>query len=128
MAKKKQPDGNVVARNRKARHNYFIEENIEAGLILVGTEVKSLRSGRASIEEAYAAEQDGELFLINAYIPEYQAGRQERGGQTGATFDHDGQQVAKDRPPAKIVRTNPAVFFFAEIDDAAIGLDGRPVR
>ena len=72
MAKKKQPDGNIVARNRKARHNYFIEDNIEAGLVLVGTEVKSLRSGRASIEESYAAEQDGELFLVNAYIPKYQ--------------------------------------------------------
>jgi SsrA-binding protein len=78
MAKKKQPDGNIVARNRKARHNYFIEDNIEAGLVLVGTEVKSLRSGRASIEESYAAEQDGELFLVNAYIPKYQAGRQEQ--------------------------------------------------
>ncbi len=75
MAKKKKEDAsNVVARNRKARHNYFIEDNLEAGIVLTGTEVKSLRSGRSSIEEAYAADQEGELFLVNAYIPEYEAG------------------------------------------------------
>ena len=75
MAKKKKEDAsNVVARNRKARHNYFIEDNLEAGIVLTGTEVKSLRSGRSSIEESYAADQEGELFLVNAYIPEYAAG------------------------------------------------------
>ncbi|MBO31560.1 MAG: SsrA-binding protein [Rhodospirillaceae bacterium] len=75
--KKKSPD-NMAARNRKARHNYFIEENLEAGIMLQGTEIKSLRQGRASIEEAYAAESGGELFLINAYIPEYQAGSRDQ--------------------------------------------------
>ena len=75
MARKnKQNASNVAARNRKARYNYFIEEILEAGIILTGTEVKSLRSGRSSIEESYAADQDGELFLVNAYIPEYEAG------------------------------------------------------
>ena len=74
MAKKKKSDVNFAARNRKARHNFFIEENIEAGIMLQGTEIKSIRNGRASIEEAYASEEDGELFLVNAYIPEYQAG------------------------------------------------------
>jgi len=75
MAKKKKEDAsNVVARNRKARHNYFIEDNLEAGIVLTGTEVKSLRSGRSSIEESYAADQEGELYLVNAYIPEYEAG------------------------------------------------------
>lgn len=62
-----------VAQNRKARHNYFIEENLEAGLMLMGSEVKSLRRGRASIVEAYAAEQNGELYLLNAQIPIYEA-------------------------------------------------------
>ena len=71
MAKKTDPDGNIVARNRRARHDYFIEETLEAGLVLLGTEVKSLRGGRASIEESYAAEKDGEIFLLNTYIPEY---------------------------------------------------------
>ena len=50
MAKKSTPAGHVVARNRRARHDYFIEETLEAGLVLLGTEVKSLRGGRASIE------------------------------------------------------------------------------
>jgi SsrA-binding protein len=64
----------VAAENRKARHNYFIDETLEAGLMLVGTEVKSLREGRADIGESYASEQGGEIFLLNAYIPEYAAG------------------------------------------------------
>ncbi len=62
-----------VAQNRKARHDYFIEDTLEAGLMLLGSEVKSLRGGRASIAEAFAAEKNGELFLINANIPEYAA-------------------------------------------------------
>lgn len=61
----------AVAENRKARRNYEIEETFEAGLVLCGTEVKSLRSGKANIAESYATDEDGELFLINAYIPEY---------------------------------------------------------
>ena len=71
MAKKGRPPGRTVAINRKARRNYFIEETIEAGLVLTGTEVKSLRAGQGSIAEAYASEQDGELYLVNATIPEY---------------------------------------------------------
>ncbi len=78
MAQNKDTDenGRTVAQNRRARFDYFIDETLEAGLVLAGTEVKSLRSGRASINESYAAEQAGELFLLNAFIPEYlQAGR-----------------------------------------------------
>jgi SsrA-binding protein len=67
----------VAAQNRKARHDYTIEDSLETGIVLTGSEVKSLREGRANIAEAYASEKDGELFLINAYIPEYkQAGPQ----------------------------------------------------
>jgi SsrA-binding protein len=62
-----------AAQNRKARHDYFIQDTIEAGMMLLGTEVKSLRSGRASIGEAFAVEKDGELWLVNAFIPEYDA-------------------------------------------------------
>lgn len=61
----------VVAQNRRARHDYFIEDSVEAGLVLTGSEVKSLRAGQASIKEAYAREKDGELYLINAHISEY---------------------------------------------------------
>ncbi len=63
-----------IAENRKARHNYFINDTLEAGLMLTGTEVKSLRAGQASIAEAYAVEKDGSLHLINAHIPEYKGG------------------------------------------------------
>ena len=60
-----------VAQNRRARHDYVIEDTLEAGLVLYGTEVKVLRKGQASIAEAYADEESGELFLVNANIPEY---------------------------------------------------------
>ena len=63
-----------IAQNRKASHNYFIDERLEAGIVLSGTEVKSLRQGRATISEAYAGESNGELYLFNSYIPEYEAG------------------------------------------------------
>lgn len=61
----------TVAKNRKAHFNYAIEETVEAGIVLTGAEVKSLRLGRASINEAYASPQDGGLYLINANILEY---------------------------------------------------------
>ncbi len=65
--------GRIAAENRRARHDYEIKETIEAGIMLAGTEVKSLRSGRANLADSFAAEQGGELFLLNAYIPEYQS-------------------------------------------------------
>lgn len=60
-----------MARNRRARHDYDIEETLEAGIVLAGSEVKSLRAGRASIAEAHADEKGGELWLFNAHIEEY---------------------------------------------------------
>jgi len=72
MAKAAAP-ARIAAQNRKARHDYFIEDTLEVGIMLAGTEVKSLRGGKASIGEAFAGEQDGELYLFNAYIPEYDA-------------------------------------------------------
>jgi SsrA-binding protein len=71
------PDrGKLVAENRKARFNYEIGDTLEAGIALTGSEVKSLRSGRANIADAYATDDGGELYLINAHIAEYtQAGR-----------------------------------------------------
>ena len=64
----------MAAQNRKARFDYTIKETVEAGIVLRGPEVKSLRHGRATITEAWAGERDGELFLFNCYIPEYQSG------------------------------------------------------
>jgi SsrA-binding protein len=64
----------LVAQNKKARHDYAIEDVLEAGLVLTGTEVKSLRAGRASLIDAYAAVRDGEMWLYNAHIPEYTEG------------------------------------------------------
>jgi SsrA-binding protein len=61
----------IAAENRKARYNYAIGETFEAGIALSGTEVKSLRGGKATIAESYAGEKNGEIFLVNAYIPEY---------------------------------------------------------
>lgn len=66
----------TIAENKRARYEYEIEETFEAGIVLAGTEVKSLRMGQGSINEAHAAEKGGEIWLMNAHIPEYnQAGR-----------------------------------------------------
>ena len=78
MAKETLPAGSrMVAQNRKARHHYFIEDSIEAGLVLTGTEVKSLRAGHATLGDAYAVEKGGEMFLVNAHISEYAGGNME---------------------------------------------------
>ncbi len=75
-----------AAQNRKARHDYVIEGTIEAGVALVGTEVKSLREGGCQITDAYAAVENGELWLINAHIPEYRGGNR---------FNHEPRRIRK---------------------------------
>ncbi len=64
----------IAAQNRKARFDYTIKSTVEAGLVLKGPEVKSLRHGRATLSDAWAGEREGEMWLFNAYIPEYQGG------------------------------------------------------
>jgi SsrA-binding protein len=71
MAKKAEPKLKVAADNRKARFNYAIGESFEAGIALTGTEIKSLRNGKATIAESYADAKDGEIWLVNSNIPEY---------------------------------------------------------
>jgi len=79
-AAKGPPDGTrggkskLVAQNKKARHDFTIEDVFEAGMVLTGTEVKSLRQGRCSLVDAYGSVQDGELYLLGAHIPEYTEG------------------------------------------------------
>ncbi|PWC32461.1 SsrA-binding protein SmpB [Azospirillum sp. TSO35-2] len=76
MSPRDQEVKKYAAQNRRARFDFFIDDVLEAGIMLTGTEVKSLRGGRASVNEAYAGLKGGELYLFNAYIPEYlQAGR-----------------------------------------------------
>ena len=67
-SKNKKDPGRTIAENRKARHDYFIEDNIEAGIALEGWEVKSLRAGRGNLTEAYAILKDGEAWLVGAHI------------------------------------------------------------
>lgn len=71
---KKHRNNQVVATNRRARHNYSILETFEAGVALVGTEVKSLREGQASLADSFATVDDGEVWLRNLHIPEYHHG------------------------------------------------------
>jgi SsrA-binding protein len=86
MAKKADDGTKLIADNRKARHAYAIDSVVEAGIVLTGSEVKSLRGGKATIAESYAQAKDGELFLVNAYIPEYtQASR----------FNHEPKRMRK---------------------------------
>lgn len=86
MAKKRDDGTKIIADNRKARYAYAIDDTLEAGLMLTGSEVKSLRGGKATIAESYAFAKDGELFLVNSYIPEYsQASR----------FNHEPKRMRK---------------------------------
>ncbi len=73
MARKERREGTVVAHNRKARRDYLIEDVVEAGIVLEGSEVKSLREGRATISEAYASPRQDEIFLLDAHIAVYEA-------------------------------------------------------
>jgi SsrA-binding protein len=72
---KSDPNYKIIAENRRARFDYAIEEDIECGIILVGSEVKSLRENGANIAESYASVEDGELYLINGYIAPFQQAR-----------------------------------------------------
>ncbi|GAB6053341.1 SsrA-binding protein SmpB [Magnetospira thiophila] len=69
--RKHKTPGTIAAQNRKARHDYFIEESLEAGIMLMGSEVKSLREGRGNITESFAEVKDGEVWLVNAHIPDF---------------------------------------------------------
>lgn len=77
----------TVAENKQARFNYHIEDKFEAGIMLTGTEVKSLRLGQASIAESHVAPKNGEIFVYNAHIPEYQ--------QASPKMQHDPKRVRK---------------------------------
>ncbi len=85
-SKKDNPNRKVIADNRKARFNYEIGETFEAGIQLLGTEVKSLRANKATIGEAYVSPEDGEIWLINSFIPEYTQANQ---------FNHDPRRHRK---------------------------------
>ncbi len=74
MAEKKKTDGKVISVNRKARHDYFVEETYECGLALAGTEVKSLRAGAVNLKDSYCAIKDGEIFVVGMHISPYEQG------------------------------------------------------
>ncbi len=87
MAKKPEnPNYKVIAENRRARYDYAIEEDLEVGIILEGSEVKSLRSGQSNIAESYAAVEDSELWLVNSYIAPYKQAK---------TFGHEEKRRRK---------------------------------
>ena len=87
MAERPETNFKVVAENRKARYNYELGETFDAGLALTGTEVKSLRTGKATIAESYAhVDRKGEAWLVNATIPEYEAGNR---------FNHEPKRLRK---------------------------------
>ena len=98
MAKKKDdnPNYKVIAENRRARFDYQIEEDVECGIVLTGSEVKSLRLNQANIAESYAEVKDGELWLINSYIAPYEQ----------AMFGHE------DRRPRKLLASRRELARF----------------
>lgn len=87
MAKKNEnPNYKVVAENRRARYDYAIEEDIECGIVLEGSEVKALRTGKTQIAESYATVEDAELWLVNSYVPQYDKAK---------TFQHEERRRRK---------------------------------
>ncbi len=86
MAKKKDDGFKIIADNRKARYAYAIGDTLEAGIMLMGSEVKALRSGKTTIGESYAHAKDGELWLVNSYIPEY---------SKASRFNHEPKRTRK---------------------------------
>lgn len=74
MADKKKTDGKIITVNRKARHDYFVEETYECGIALAGTEVKSLRAGTVNLKDSYCAIKDGEIFVVGMHISPYEQG------------------------------------------------------
>lgn len=86
LSGKSDPNYKVIAENRRARFDYAIEDDVECGIILEGSEVKSLRDGGANIAESYAAVEDGELWLVNSYIAPYQQAK---------TFQHEERRRRK---------------------------------
>jgi SsrA-binding protein len=86
MTKDKDSTEKVVATNRKAFHDYFIEEKFEAGIVLQGTEVKSLREGRVNLQDSYASVREGEMFLHNCHVSPYSHGN---------IMNHDPTRVRK---------------------------------
>ncbi|WP_102028625.1 SsrA-binding protein SmpB [Salirhabdus sp. Marseille-P4669] len=79
-------EGKVIAQNRKANHDYFIEETYEAGIVLKGTEIKSIRNGRVNLKDAFARIHNGEVFLSNMHISPYEQGNR---------FNHDPLRTRK---------------------------------
>lgn len=84
--KKADPNNKTVAENRKARHNYAVEDTLECGMMLEGSEVKSMRQGGVNIAESYAGMENGELWLINSHIPKYDQAK---------TFQHEERRRRK---------------------------------
>ncbi len=84
--KKSDPNNKTVAENRKARYNYAVEDTLECGLLLEGSEVKAFRAGGVSIAESYANIEDGELWLINSHVPKYEQAK---------TFQHEERRKRK---------------------------------
>ena len=74
MADKKKTDGKIITVNRKARHDYFVEETYECGISLVGTEVKSLRAGAVNLKDSYCSIKDGEMFVVGMHVSPYEQG------------------------------------------------------
>lgn len=98
MAKKQKatdPEVKIICRNRRARHDYDIQEEVEAGMVLEGSEVKSLRNGRADLVDGYAGIQEGELFLMSVHIAPY---------DKAARFGHEPKRIRKLLVQRKVIK------------------------
>lgn len=111
------PQGRVlVAQNKKARHDYHIGDRVEAGIVLLGTEVKSLRAGRASLTDGFATIDDGEVWLRGVNIPEYKFGTHHHGPTRNRKLLLHGREIAKlEREVSNSGRTIvPLSIYFSD--------------
>lgn len=101
MSSQTPPERKIIAQNRKARHEYFIEDTFEAGIVLVGSEVKSLREGNVNIVDSYADDYNGEIFLLGLHIGEYKGANR---------FNHQPK-----RPRKLLMRKNEIKKMFGKL-------------
>ena len=99
----------VIARNKKALHDYHIEETYEAGIVLTGTEIKSIRQGRVNLRDSFARIEDGEVYLLNMHISPYEQGNRFNPDPTHAkAASPQGGDPQVDRPDGRRIHPDPA--------------------
>ena len=111
-------NSNSLAENRKARHDYFVEETMEAGIELVGTEVKSIRGGKCNLKDCYADVRNGEIFILNMHISPYEQGKAKE--EAKRPFAQEAELAEKS---ARLAELNSLLNMDEKGSEDALGVD-----